>query len=242
MTLRTPLEAAKVAEATHTNHVGMCQQITHDYYNAPSVGDVDHDGDADAEDGWLSEPKSARHTDRHPPRGYPCSIRTPTHWHRLISMGDGVLRSSDFDGNTKRYHAGVMGNGSIDEICRAMNGEWVGWTETISGLPIPKDAPPPPTRLSKFHATHPRYDLKLLDHAVANGRSEVNLVVQRIDRAVKLLPNEKNTRVGHFLTAYHKDRILRMGLLNQAVDHGRHGTVEHVRDEIRHLIASLPPR
>lgn len=145
MTIRTPKQALAVANATKTNVVNTCQKVTRGYYDAPSAGDQDGDGDADAYDGWLSEPASARHTGRTPPAGYPVSFKGGGrgHGHRAISLGGGKARSTDFDGNTKRYRAGVLGNGTITEIERAMGVTYLGWSETIDGYPIPKDAPTP---------------------------------------------------------------------------------------------------
>lgn len=140
MTIRTPKQALAVALGTLTNAEGFCQQVTRGYYNAPSAGDVDGDGDFDAYDGWLKEPTTARHPgDRNPPAGYPVSFRN-RHGHRAISIGGGRIRSTDFDGIAKRYKAGVLGNGTIAEVEAAMNVVYLGWSETIDGIPIPKDA------------------------------------------------------------------------------------------------------
>lgn len=149
MSIRTAAQAAEVAANTHTNVEGTCQRVTRGYYLAPSAGDQDGDGDADAWDGWLSEPAWARVPgDRRPPLGYPLSFRSNDprkHGHRAISFGGGLGRSTDFDGVTKRYRAGVVGTGTIAEIERAMNVTYVGWSKTIDGQPIPNDPPPPVT-------------------------------------------------------------------------------------------------
>lgn len=142
MTLRNREEAAKVAENTHTNHVGWCQLIVHDYYNAPSVGDFDGDGAADAEDGWKSEPARYKHFDRNPPRGVPVSFVGGSHdyGHRAISLGNGLIRSTDFSGNTRVWTPGQMGNGTIDQVARAMGVTYAGWSESIDGVLIPLPA------------------------------------------------------------------------------------------------------
>src|ERR1041385_6278045 len=73
-TINTPSEAIVEALAQDTNDIGMCQQVTRNWYNAPSAGDQDKDGDFDAVDGWLSEPAEGRHpNDRSPRIGYPVS-------------------------------------------------------------------------------------------------------------------------------------------------------------------------
>ena len=135
--------AARAAEKKKTNDVGMCQSVTRSYYNAPSVGDYDGDGAADAEDGWKREPSSARRTDRNPPRGVPVSFvgGRKDNGHRAISLGGGVIRSTDFNGSTKRFAAGTMGNGTIAEIEKAMGVTYVGWSTTISGIEIPTEEP-----------------------------------------------------------------------------------------------------
>lgn len=145
--IRTPSQALVVATGTRVNREGFCQQVTRGYYLAPSAGDVDGDGDADAYDGWLSEPKATRHAgDRNPPAGYPVSFKggSKGHGHRAISLGGGRIRSTDFDGLRKVYRAGVLGNGTIAEVEAAMGVTYLGWSETIDGVSIPKDAPPKP--------------------------------------------------------------------------------------------------
>lgn len=145
-TIRTAAQAAEVARKTATNDEGMCQQVTRGYYLAPSAGDRDGDGDADAYDGWLSEPVSARMPgDRKPPLGFPVSFKSNDgkgHGHRAISFGDAnhdgvyLIRSTDFDTTTKRYKAEVVGTGTIAEVERAMGVTYLGWSKTIDGVPI----------------------------------------------------------------------------------------------------------
>jgi hypothetical protein len=139
-------EAARRAEATKTNVPGTCQLVTRGYFLAPSAGDFDGDGRADAEDGWKHEPIHARHFDRNPPRGVPVSFLGGSHddGHRAISIGGPApVRSTDFNGVTKRYQAGVVGNGTIDEVARAMGVTYAGWSDTIDGILIPDPKPTP---------------------------------------------------------------------------------------------------
>jgi hypothetical protein len=145
MQLRTPKQALAVADSRSTNIPGACQAETRDYYGAPSVGDFDGDGAADAEDGWKSEPVTAKRFDRNPPLGYPVAFLggRNDNGHRAISRGHGMIRSTDFDETTRRYRAGVRGNGTIEEIERAMGVKYVGWSKTIDGIPIPPDPKPP---------------------------------------------------------------------------------------------------
>lgn len=144
--MRTMNEALAVADATHTNHPGWCQLVTRGYYEAPSAGDFDGDGQSDAEDGWKSEPATAKRFDRNPPAGAPVAFLGGSNdeGHRAISRGNGIIRSTDFNGTTRRYQAGVVGNGTIAEIEDAMNVQWAGWSKTIDGVVIPPDPKPKP--------------------------------------------------------------------------------------------------
>jgi len=151
--VRSREEAAKQARQSKTNVPGTCQLWTRTQYLAPSAGDQDRDGDADAVDGWKSEPRWAKHSgDRKPPLG------TPVAWsggrsgfgHRAISLGpdkNGVyhIRSTDAGGS------GVVATVPLDWPERNWGLHYLGWSETITGLKIPSDKKPvvppkPPTR------------------------------------------------------------------------------------------------
>lgn len=194
--IRNREEAAQAAESTKTNVPGTCQKTVREWFAAPSVGDVDGDGRADAEDGFKSEPKSAVHLDRRAPRGTPFSFLGGRNddGHRAISVhlpptGEAILRSTDFNGQTKRYQAGVVGNGTVSEVAAAMGVTPVGWSETISGQriplaprPDPEPKPTPvPTRVSK--ARH------LLEEAldVAESRKATKRA-RKIQSALEVLP------------------------------------------------------
>lgn len=236
-------QAARRAEVTTTNVPGMCQQVTRGYYDAPSAGDQDHDGDFDAYDGWLSEPESARHPgDRNPPRGTPVSFKN-RHGHRAISLGDHKIRSTDMD-SMGRYSPGRVSTVTIDQIEAAMNVEYLGWSKTIDGIPIPVPPEPMPTLVAKFLEGGPRYNEALLDRAIAHGRTgTVQSVRDEIDRQVHRLRRvEGSPRVDAFLKAHREDRLLRIGLLNKAIKAGRTGTVKDVRAKIMQQIHKLPPR
>jgi len=236
-------EAARRAEATHTNRVNRCQEVTRGYFGAPSAGDQDKDGDFDAYDGWLSEPISARRPgDRKPPRGVPVSFKN-RHGHRAISLGQGHIRSTDM-GPDGTYRPGVVSTVTLSQIERAMGVEYLGWSTTIDGIPIPLPPAPKPTRVSKFLEGGPRYELRLLITAVNNGRTGVvKDVVNEIQHQVRRLPqHERGTRVTKFLDAYESTRSLRMGLLNRAIANGRTGVVKDVRARIMQEIRRLPKR
>ena len=131
-------EAARLAEASTTNVPGACQAWTRQKFNAPSAGDQDHDGDADAVDGWKSEPVGSRHTDRHPPRGVPVSWAggSKGHGHRAVSLGGGKIRTSDGAG------AGHVATRDLSWPETQWGLRYLGWSDTIDGLTIP--IPPKP--------------------------------------------------------------------------------------------------
>lgn len=148
MAIRTRKQAVVACKKTTRNVVGMCQKVTREWFNAPSAGDQDKDGDADAVDGWLSEPKSARHTDRNPPVGVPLAFKggSKGHGHRCMTDGIGSIRSIDMLNN--RYKAGYTSSvkgrtmsEAIGIIERSMGIQYLGWSETIDGQKIPADAP-----------------------------------------------------------------------------------------------------
>lgn len=145
--VRNREEAVQAALATTRNTPRMCQAVTRGWFLAPSVGDFDGDGAADAEDGWKQEPAWAKHADRKPPRG------TPVAWgggssdngHRALSLGpigpqgQYMIRSTDGGGS------GVTATVPLDFPERQWGMPYLGWSETISGIKIPlPPAPEPP--------------------------------------------------------------------------------------------------
>lgn len=237
-------EAAKAALASDTNPVGYCQGWTVDIYHGRPVGDFDGDGDADAVDGWESEPHHARHPgDRKPPRGVPVAYGGGSHGygHRAISLGHGKIRSTDAAGN------GRVATVDLDWPEKVWGLHYLGWSETIDGEEIPLPPPPPPTRISRFHHEGSPWHMELLQEAVANGRhgaveNVLHAITHQVNRLRDLDKKHPNSRVRKFVEAYHNHNSLRMGLLNGAVRQGRHGLVEDVRDSIRHQLARLPRR
>lgn len=145
MNIRSRKEAAKLAERSLINIEGTCQLWVRSIYGAPSAGDQDLDGDADAVDGWLSEPYATRHSrDRTPPRGVPVAFSGGSrgYGHRAISLGSGHIRSTDMAAGG-RYSAGHVGTVTINQIEIAMGVHYLGWSETIDGYPIPYEVKPP---------------------------------------------------------------------------------------------------
>ena len=138
-------KAAQNAEKSNSNVPGTCQMWTRLKYDAPSAGDRDHDGDADAVDGWKSETK-VHPGDRNPPRGVPVAFSggSKGYGHRAISLGGGKIRSTDM--RADGYQAGHVGTTTIAQIERSMGVHYLGWSETITGqkIPTPRTTPPPP--------------------------------------------------------------------------------------------------
>ena len=187
--VRSSEEAMKAAAAQTTNKPGTCQLTVRTWFDAPSAGDVDHDKDADAVDGWLSEPAHARHAgDRNPPAGKPLAFSggSKGYGHRAMSWPGGKVRSTDMDGDA--YRAGHTGFTTIEAIERHMGVHYLGWSETIDGQPIPADKPAPrppapkgPTRVAKARVLL----TKALELAERNGKKQR---AESISAALKALP------------------------------------------------------
>lgn len=135
--MRTASEMIRAANAQTTNTPAACQHNTWVLYQSHAVGDVDHDGDADAVDGWKSEPASARHTDRKPMIGAPgaWSGGSGGFGHRAPCVGydkngEPLFRSTDAGGR------GVMATKPLSFFEEVWGLHWLGWSETISGDPI----------------------------------------------------------------------------------------------------------
>lgn len=165
MTVRNREEAAKSAEASQTNVVGTCQLWTRERFGAESAGDRDGDKDADAVDGWLSEPSSAKHyNDRNPPRGVPVAFSggSKGFGHRAVSLGDGRIRSTDMSDDGLSYLKGNVGTTTLANIERSMGMRYLGWSETITGhvIPLaPSDVKPPKPAKPKNNSVTKARDL-----------------------------------------------------------------------------------
>ena len=137
--MRTPSQAVAIALLTKTNVPGYCQLVTRTWLDAPSAGDVDGDGAADAEDGWKREPLSARRYDKKPPAGYPVSWLggSNDNGHRALSLGpiNGIyyVRSTDAGGR------GIVASVPLDWVEENWGLSYAGWSTTMNGVPIPKD-------------------------------------------------------------------------------------------------------
>lgn len=188
----TSAEALAKAMSQTSNKPGTCQFVTRGWFEAESAGDQDKDGDYDAVDGWVSEPRSARHPgDRNPPTGKPLRFAggSKGYGHSCISRDDhGGARSTDMSNG--HYLAGVTGNATIAEIERSMGVKYLGWSDTIDGEPIPKPAgvpqhqDDPSMRRTKVSIAH-----RLIERALI--RAEHDGLDKRADalrKALKHLP------------------------------------------------------
>lgn len=150
-----------------------------------------------------------------------------------------MIRSTDAGG------AGRVATVPLNWIEQHWGLHYLGWSETMSGIVIPRPPAPRPTRVSKFREGHKgEHDLKLLDAAVNAGRTnKVRRVRDEIVKQVRRLPgDERDTRVDRFLDRFHEDRVLRMHLLYEAVRSGRHGTVKSVFDNVHEQINKALPK
>ena len=135
--MRNAREVIAAANAQQTNIPAFCQGNTVRLYQVEPVGDVNHDGHADAVDGWRSEPATMRHSDRYP------MVGAPVAWyggsggfgHRAICVGydkagNPEIRSTDANGR------GIMGTRPLSWFETTWGLHYLGWSETISGHPI----------------------------------------------------------------------------------------------------------
>lgn len=168
-------EAAKRADASmSTSKAGICQLWTRTMFGAPSAGDVDGDGDADAVDGWKSEPVKWRHPgDRRPPRGVPVAWSGGRHGygHRAVSLGNGMIRSTDAGGAC--HNATVP----LSWFEAHWGLHYLGWSESMDGVLIPTG--------SKAKADPPR-TVKPAKPPV-KGRTRVELAQLRVQQALDVL-------------------------------------------------------
>lgn len=135
----TRKEAAQRARESvgRPNVIGMCQAFTRGIFGQDAVGDVDGDGDADAVDGWKSEPLSARHTGP-APEGVPgaWSGGSRGFGHRATSIGNDRWVSTDAPVTGR---IGVVNTAWFKENWGM---DYLGWSTTMSGEPIPNDQEP----------------------------------------------------------------------------------------------------
>jgi hypothetical protein len=181
-------QAVDEALADKVNVPNTCQLKTRGWFNAPSAGDQDDDGDADAYDGWLSEPVSARHPgDRNPPAGVPVSWRGGSNGngHRAISLGNGEVRSTDAP------YRGKVGTVDLNWFERNWGVVYLGWSDTIDGhrIPlVPRDnpiednlkEPKPDTKLGRSLALLREARNRAKDRGYTERVEELNAAIKKL--------------------------------------------------------------
>ena len=117
---------------------GYCAKAVREMLGAPSSGDVDHDGDADAMDAWEKVPAAHRHVTSDPhkiPRGVPVFISGGTEGHGHVVVATGYYGRC-FSTDMKR--AGFFDKQDIADVVRWVhNGRLLGWTDQIGGVSVP---------------------------------------------------------------------------------------------------------
>ncbi len=119
-------------------------------------------------------------------------------------------------------------------------------TDWINGQVVDYFQPRPPkpagpTRVDNFRETRPEWDVKILDRAIQNGRSDLRPFVRDIEAAVNSLPEDKeDTKVREFVETFKRHRVLKTRLLDQAVADGRVGEVRGARTTINMVLKRLP--
>lgn len=196
--VRSATEAVKAALSDVTNVPGTCQLTTRNWLGAPSAGDRDKDGDADAVDGWKSEPSGARHTDRKPPKGAPVAWSGGNHGfgHRALSLGPdskGVYHIRTTDGAGE----GRVATRPLAWVEQQWGLTYLGWSETITGLTIPglivkEPVKPDPAKVLKSRGWMVDRALKLLEStARRTKRPEYKKALLKAIDAVRDVPKIK---------------------------------------------------
>jgi hypothetical protein len=104
-----------------------CLMEVRQYYGIPAVAPT-------AYDAWINTPSARRHVSSPPPRGYPVFWSrpgtSPRPGHVAISLGDGMVRSTDWP------TAGKVGNARISDISAAWGLTYLGWTTSLNGYSV----------------------------------------------------------------------------------------------------------
>lgn len=171
--MRTATQAIAAAKSARSFPPARCQTWTRNLYLAPAAGDQDGDGDADAVDGWKSEPSSARFADRKPMIGAPVawSGGSANFGHRAICVGynakgQPMIRSTDAGGR------GVIATRPLIWFEKEWHLKYLGWSKTITGKKIVGlKAPPKPAAPAKTRGQH-------VDAAIAELNAGLKLTTE----------------------------------------------------------------
>lgn len=95
-------------------------------------------------------------------------------------------------------------------------------------------------RIENFRESRPEWDVKILDRVADQGRRDIRRLVRQIEEAVAALPDDrKDTRVKEFKELFAKRRVLKLVLLNKAVEDGRMSLVKEQRNKLRAIIKKI---
>lgn len=167
------------------------------------------------------------------------TIGDPRVWY-VISNGVIYSRTRDFrpvaytgsNGHFAHVHVSLNGANGVNPEGNFDTSRWFGPTE-------PPKTPLTP-REENFRDSRPDWDVNILDRAIKHGRGDLRQHVSAIEKAVNRLPHDEgDTRVKEFKQTFKQDRVLKMRLLNAAVNDGRTGTVKDVRNQLRYIIKSV---
>lgn len=136
----------------------------------------------------------------------------------------------------KHVHVSLLGGSGGDKSGNFDTSDWF-----KKPKPRPKPQRDTAPRVENFRASGNEWDVKILDRAVElGGRRDIAPKIKLLEEAVAGLPDDiKETRVKEFKETFEKNRVLKMHLLNEAVQDGRMSRVKEQRDRLRVIIKSV---
>jgi hypothetical protein len=161
----TRAQAVATVNRMTTNPVGMCQAIVTSIFEVAPVGDYDHNGRANAVDG-IERDRAAGHYhagDMNPPAGVPVGW-TGRDGHRAISLGRGMIRSSDAGG------PGRFATVPLGWVSHNWGLHYDGWSETMNGILIPNPTVAPPKPSIPRSSKNTPAAIDLVAHQVIQGK------------------------------------------------------------------------
>jgi hypothetical protein len=158
-------------------------------------------------------------------------------------ISNGIIYSRTYNWVPRRY---TGANGHWEHVHVSLNGangvnpdgnfDTSDWFPEPKPEPVPSDAP----RVLNFKDSGPKYDVKILDRAVDNGRKDLAPYVDRIERVVRRLPkDEGRSRINDFKETFKEKRVLDMPLLRDAIENGRVGDVKDAHERLTQIIKKI---
>lgn len=165
------------------------------------------------------------------------TVGDPRVWY-VISNGKIYSRTNNWE---PRAYTGP--NGHFAHVHVSLNGangvNPEGNFDTSAWFPVRRPSASRP-RLNNFRKSRPNWDVKILRRMLDHGAVRMREKIKAIDEAVEGLPDDvKDTRVKEFKEHYENTGVLKMTLLNEAVEEGRSGRVKTQRDKLRTVIKSV---